>query len=354
MGLRFRKSVKITPGVKLNFNKKSVGLTAGVKGAHYTINSKGKKTASVGIPGTGISYTKSTGGGSKQKKTTATVKHTSNVPAGKQDDYQHLHDDHKKWYQKTGWIIAWLILFFPAGLFLMWKYSDWKKPIKIGVSAVIAFFCLITWLTPPPKLEQIQLTADTRTVHDINSDIEIDIETVPENYSISESNFQISGGTLTASGDKFIFSAPKGSSYKIFAELDDVKSNTLTITVEDKVAIAKAKKEEARKKAEEESKKKAEEEAKKKAEEEAALRLQQAEAQSQQQASSSTNASGNSEVISQPQHPQTPIWDMVWISATGSKYHRIPDCGRMNPNNAWQTSRSEAESMGYEPCKKCY
>lgn len=65
MGLRFRKSVKVAPGVKLNLNKKSVGITLGTKGAHYTINSKGKRTASVGLPGTGLSYTTTSGGKKK-------------------------------------------------------------------------------------------------------------------------------------------------------------------------------------------------------------------------------------------------------------------------------------------------
>ena len=45
---------------------------------------------------------------------------------------------------------------------------------------------------------------------------------------------------------------------------------------------------------------------------------------------------------------------MVWLSATGSKYHSIPDCGNMNPNNARQVSRSSAESMGYDACSKCW
>ena len=44
----------------------------------------------------------------------------------------------------------------------------------------------------------------------------------------------------------------------------------------------------------------------------------------------------------------------VWIPATGEKYHRIPNCGRMNPDTARQVSKSEAEAMGYTPCKKCY
>lgn len=40
----------------------------------------------------------------------------------------------KKWYEKSGWIIFWLIVFFPVGLFLMWKYSDWKKIVKLIIS----------------------------------------------------------------------------------------------------------------------------------------------------------------------------------------------------------------------------
>ncbi len=39
-----------------------------------------------------------------------------------------------KWYQSTVGIIALLILFFPAGLFLMWKYAVWNKKVKWGVT----------------------------------------------------------------------------------------------------------------------------------------------------------------------------------------------------------------------------
>lgn len=60
MGIRFRKSIKIAPGVRLNLNKKSVGMSFGKKGLHYSINSSGRKTTSVSIPGTGISYVKTT------------------------------------------------------------------------------------------------------------------------------------------------------------------------------------------------------------------------------------------------------------------------------------------------------
>ncbi len=67
MGLRFHKSITIAPGVKLNINKGSVGISVGKKGAHVSMNSKGQKNVTVGIPGTGLSYTQSL---NKKKKTT--------------------------------------------------------------------------------------------------------------------------------------------------------------------------------------------------------------------------------------------------------------------------------------------
>ena len=67
MGLRFRKSIKIANGVKLNFGKKGVGVSVGGKGARYSINSSGRRTATVGIPGTGLSYSHTSGGKKKSK-----------------------------------------------------------------------------------------------------------------------------------------------------------------------------------------------------------------------------------------------------------------------------------------------
>lgn len=69
MGLRFRKSIKLLPGVRLNLNKKSTSISFGGRGARYTVSSTGKKTASVGIPGTGLSYSTTVGdkSGAKSK-----------------------------------------------------------------------------------------------------------------------------------------------------------------------------------------------------------------------------------------------------------------------------------------------
>ena len=43
---------------------------------------------------------------------------------------------------------------------------------------------------------------------------------------------------------------------------------------------------------------------------------------------------------------------LVWIPQSGSKYHSSPSCSNMK--NPTQVTVEEAESRGYEPCKKCY
>lgn len=76
MGFRFRKSFKIAPGVRVNVGKKSVGISAGVKGACVSVNSSGRKTTTVGIPGTGLSYQKT----EKIGGHAATDKHDQTAP----------------------------------------------------------------------------------------------------------------------------------------------------------------------------------------------------------------------------------------------------------------------------------
>ena len=56
MGFRFRKSIKIAPGVRINISKKGLSsLSVGRPGATVNINKKGTRTT-VGIPGSGLSH----------------------------------------------------------------------------------------------------------------------------------------------------------------------------------------------------------------------------------------------------------------------------------------------------------
>lgn len=70
MGLNFRKSIKIAPGIRMNISKGGVGFSAGVKGARISVNSKGRITKTVSIPGTGISYSESSTIKNTEKKNT--------------------------------------------------------------------------------------------------------------------------------------------------------------------------------------------------------------------------------------------------------------------------------------------
>lgn len=59
--MRFRKRVKIAPGITLNVGKKSVGVRVGGRGYGISSNTRTGTRASVGLPGTGISYSKKVG-----------------------------------------------------------------------------------------------------------------------------------------------------------------------------------------------------------------------------------------------------------------------------------------------------
>ena len=55
MGLRFRKSINIGP-LRINISKSGIGFSLGVKGFRVSRSAKGKHTATVSLPGTGLSY----------------------------------------------------------------------------------------------------------------------------------------------------------------------------------------------------------------------------------------------------------------------------------------------------------
>lgn len=69
MGFRFRKSIKIAPGVRVNFGKKGGSISVGGRGNSVNFGSRGVYS-NVGIPGTGLSYRSKIGGNtsSQQKR----------------------------------------------------------------------------------------------------------------------------------------------------------------------------------------------------------------------------------------------------------------------------------------------
>ena len=72
----------------------------------------------------------------------------------------------------------------------------------------------------------------------------------------------------------------------------------------------------------------------------------------------SAEQTDNAGVQEQPSVSETPAASggdtMVWLSATGEKYHSINNCGRMNPDNATQVTEEYAINNGYGKCSKCW
>ena len=75
--------MRIAPGLNLTISKRSLGLNAGVRGAHLSVNTRGRITQSVGIPGTGLSNinisTPSKRGRNKKQSTRQTTNNPSNA-----------------------------------------------------------------------------------------------------------------------------------------------------------------------------------------------------------------------------------------------------------------------------------
>lgn len=65
--LRFRRSMKLGGGLRFSVSKTGLGLSAGVRGARYSVHTSGRTTRSVGIPGTGVGYVSQSGGGSGRR-----------------------------------------------------------------------------------------------------------------------------------------------------------------------------------------------------------------------------------------------------------------------------------------------
>jgi hypothetical protein len=60
--MRFRKSIRLAPGVRINLSRNGISTTLGGRGASLNIARRGTR-ATVGIPGTGISFSQRVGGG---------------------------------------------------------------------------------------------------------------------------------------------------------------------------------------------------------------------------------------------------------------------------------------------------
>lgn len=381
MGLRFRKSLKIAPGVKLNLNKKSTSVTFGGKGFHHTVSSTGKRTSTVGIPGTGLSYSKTS---NPKNNKTNTFNNDSNLSSESPLDNNAEGKPPKKPFGCLTLLLAVIgiflgILFFPVlwmpGIVaILWfairknEPSVKKKRLLISSIITISSFLVLVFFPFGPELTGIQADWE-QTTYDVSDTVKVNITPVPSDadiYDLELSDENIAD--LEYEDGKAILHFKKSGDIQLsFIADDDIKSDTVTITVTDKVAEKKAEEERiaAEKKAEEE-RIKAEQEAAAKAEAER-IAAEQAEAerivaeqeaarlQAEQEAAAQAEAeriAAEQEAQSQEQQ-QSNVGETVYWTPNGEVYHSTSSCPSLSRSKT-VLSGSIAESGKSRPCKNCY
>lgn len=167
------------------------------------------------------------------------------------------------------------------------------------------------------KIENITLSGESTLTIDINQDKEIYFEISPKDAK-RDIDVSTSSTNLKAKveDDKIIITSNSTEgTYSLIAKSDDIESNRVTINVVDSV-----------KKAQEEQR-------------QAELQEQQRQAELQRQEEQAQASNENNETY-------------VYVSSSGSKYHSNSSCSNMK--NPSKITKTEAESRGLLPCKKCY
>jgi|SRR5882757_8857 len=103
MPFRFRRSIKILPGVRLNLSRSGVSTSVGVRGAHITVG-HGKVRETVGLPGTGLSYTHVEGTHQEDRSEAQPAEVQEPLPKG------------KSW---RGWL--WMGTILVIATYLLWR-----------------------------------------------------------------------------------------------------------------------------------------------------------------------------------------------------------------------------------------
>lgn len=146
MGMRFRKSVKICKGVKVNFSKSGTSLSLGGRGHSVNFGSKGTRVTA-GIPGTGLSYSTKVGGSNRGKSSSSRTSDRApstqgNVGASAECTVCNSETRPKK--RKTWlWVLGWLFVFPLPLTVLLVRNKNMNKKGKIAILAVAWILYLI-------------------------------------------------------------------------------------------------------------------------------------------------------------------------------------------------------------------
>lgn len=122
MGLRFRKSINLGGGAKINLSKSGVGYSIGTKGARITKKASGGSKTTLSVPGTGISYVKESKG--KRKASNTSEDGTTGGSMG--------NTGGPKKRNTLLWVLGWLSIFPLPLTILLLRKKEMKPGKKYG------------------------------------------------------------------------------------------------------------------------------------------------------------------------------------------------------------------------------
>lgn len=330
MGLRFRKSKKVGP-FRVNISQKGAGWSVGVPGLRYTKKAGGGSRVTASVPGTGISYVKESGGSNQRKKPRIAEGNTAKlnaakpsaprmpVPSPELTEPQPPQNGGKK----TGhgclwWVMA--IFFWPFFLSAwFWKTDKFKlkKPARAFALVAVWAILLASWSASSTE-SNLAVSSSAASSVVSSSAPALEAESEPE--------------SLAASSEPAEDVADSQPEEAASAPMQEEAPSESTPASEAPAAAAPSE-------------------------------------PAQDATAPDSTASGSPAVVPAPVPVPTPApaesssaaetieepepqEAMVWVTATGSKYHSRPNCG--NTKSSSQVPISRAIAMGLEPCKRCY
>lgn len=330
MGLRFRKSKKVGP-FRVNISQKGVGWSVGVPGLRYTKKAGGGSRVTASVPGTGLSYVKESSGSNQRKKPRIAEGNTTKlnatkasasrmpVPSPELTEPQPPQNGGKKpGHGCLWWVMA--IFFWPFFLSAwFWKTDKFKLKKPARAFALVAVWAILLASWSASSTESNLAVSNSAASSVVSSSAPaLEAESEPE--------------SLAASSDPAEDAADSQPEEAASAPMQEEAPSESTPASEAPAAAAPSE-------------------------------------SAQDATAPDSTASGSPAVVPAPVPVPTPApaesssaaetieepepqEAMVWVTATGSKYHSRPNCG--NTKSASQVPISRAIAMGLEPCKRCY
>lgn len=84
MAMRYRKSINLGGGLRINVGRRGVGLSAGTRHVRYSVNTSGRRTRSVSLPGTGVSWRSTSSMGASRSRPSSATAVPASPPAFRQ------------------------------------------------------------------------------------------------------------------------------------------------------------------------------------------------------------------------------------------------------------------------------